>query len=75
MRQLVKFGLVGATGFMINVGVFAFCLRALDLHYRLAYVIAFAVAVSNNFIWNRIWTFRHQRDGSHVAMQGRASSP
>jgi putative flippase GtrA len=70
VRQLVKFGLVGATGFMINVCVFAFCLRALDLHYRLAYVIAFGVAVSNNFIWNRIWTFRHQRDESHVAMQG-----
>ena len=69
-RQLVKFGLVGATGFAINVGVFAFCLRALDVHYRIAYVIAFAVAVTNNFVWNRIWTFRHQRDGSHVAMQG-----
>jgi putative flippase GtrA len=69
-RQLVKFGLVGATGFLINVGVFAFCLRALDVHYRLAYVIAFAVAVTNNFVWNRVWTFRHQRDGSHVAMQG-----
>ena len=69
-RQLVKFGLVGATGFAINVGVFAFCLRELGVHYRIAYVIAFAVAVTNNFVWNRIWTFRHQRDGSHVAMQG-----
>jgi dolichol-phosphate mannosyltransferase len=69
-RQLVKFGLVGATGFLINVGVFAFCLRVLDIHYRLAYVIAFTVAVTNNFVWNRIWTFRHQKDGSHAAMQG-----
>ena len=69
-RQLVKFGLVGATGFIINVSVFAFCLRVLDVHYRLAYVFAFCVAVSNNFIWNRLWTFRLQRNGSHVAMQG-----
>jgi putative flippase GtrA len=69
-RQLVKFGLVGATGFLINVSVFAFCLRVLDVHYRLAYVVAFCVAVTNNFVWNRIWTFKHQRDGSHVAMQG-----
>ena len=50
--------------------VFAFCLRVLDVHYRLAYVFAFCVAVTNNFIWNRIWTFRQQRDDSHVAMQG-----
>ena len=69
-RQLVKFGLVGATGFVINVSVFAFCLRVLDVHYRLAYVFAFCVAVTNNFFWNRVWTFRHQKDGSHVAMQG-----
>jgi putative flippase GtrA len=69
-RQLVKFGLVGATGFVINVSVFAFCLRVLDVHYRLAYVCAFCVAVTNNFFWNRVWTFRHQKDDSHVAMQG-----
>jgi dolichol-phosphate mannosyltransferase len=69
-RQLVKFGLVGASGFIVNVSVFAFCLRVLDVHYRLAYVFAFCVAVSNNFIWNRLWTFRQQRNGSHVAMQG-----
>jgi putative flippase GtrA len=69
-RQLVKFGLVGATGFVINVGVFAFSLEVLDVHYRIAYVLAFCVAVSNNFVWNRVWTFRHQRDGSHMAMQG-----
>jgi putative flippase GtrA len=69
-RQLVKFGLVGASGFIINVSVFAFCLRVLGVHYRLAYVFAFGVAVTNNFCWNRLWTFRHQRDGSHMAMQG-----
>ena len=69
-RQLVKFGLVGASGFIVNVSVFAFCLRVLAVHYRLAYVIAFCVAVSNNFVWNRLWTFRQQRNGSHVAMQG-----
>jgi putative flippase GtrA len=69
-RELVKFGLVGASGFIVNVTVFAFCLRVLDVHYRLAYVFAFCVAVTNNFIWNRLWTFRRQRDDSHVAMQG-----
>jgi putative flippase GtrA len=69
-RQLVKFGLVGATGFIINVGVFAFSLEVLDVHYRLAYVFAFCVAVTNNFVWNRVWTFRHQKDDSHMAMQG-----
>jgi dolichol-phosphate mannosyltransferase len=69
VRQLVKFGLVGATGFVINVSVFAFSLRVLDVHYRLAYVFAFCVAVTSNFVWNRVWTFRHEKDDSHVALQ------
>jgi dolichol-phosphate mannosyltransferase len=50
--------------------VFAFSLRVLEVHYRLAYVFAFCIAVTNNFFWNRVWTFRHQKDGLHVAMQG-----
>jgi putative flippase GtrA len=69
LRQLIKFGLVGATGFVINVSVFAFSLRVLDVHYRLAYVFAFCVAVTSNFVWNRVWTFRHEKDDSHVALQ------
>ena len=69
VRQLVKFGLVGATGFVINVSVFAFSLRVLDVHYRLAYVFAFCLAVTSNFVWNRVWTFRHEKDDSHVALQ------
>ena len=69
LRQLVKFGIVGATGFVVNVTVFAFSLQVLDLHYRVAYVIAFCVAVTNNFVGNRLWTFRLQRNGQ-VAQQG-----
>ena len=53
-----------------TVSVFAFSLRVLEVHYRLAYVFAFCIAVTNNFFWNRVWTFRHQKDGLHVAMQG-----
>jgi putative flippase GtrA len=27
------------------------------------------VAVTSNFVWNRVWTFRHEKDDSHVALQ------
>ncbi|HSI79384.1 MAG TPA: GtrA family protein [Solirubrobacterales bacterium] len=56
--QLFKFGLVGASGYVINLTVFALLTNALDAHHVAAAVIAFCVAVSNNFIWNRTWTFR-----------------
>jgi dolichol-phosphate mannosyltransferase len=55
--QLVRFGLVGASGYVINLAVFALCLEALGLNYRLAATAAFAVAVTNNFFLNRHWTF------------------
>jgi len=55
--QLIRFGLVGATGFVINVGVYALCVHALAIDYRVAFVLAWLVAVSNNFLLNRHWTF------------------
>ena len=56
--QLVKFCAVGASGYVVNLCVFAFCVEVLGLHHLLAATAAFVVAVTNNFWWNRHWTFR-----------------
>jgi putative flippase GtrA len=55
--QLARFTAVGASGYVVNLVTFAACVHALDLDFRIAAVIAFLVAVSNNFWWNRHWTF------------------
>jgi putative flippase GtrA len=55
--QLVKFGLVGGSGYLINLGVFAVLSGSLGLHYVAAAIGAFCVAVTNNFLLNRHWTF------------------
>jgi dolichol-phosphate mannosyltransferase len=55
--QLLKFGIVGGSGYLINLGVFALLSDNLGVHYLVAAVGSFAVAVSNNFLWNRYWTF------------------
>lgn len=55
--QLFKFGLVGGSGYLINLAVFALCTGILDVHHVAAAIAAFAVAVTNNFLWNRHWTF------------------
>lgn len=55
--QLVKFGLVGASGYLINLAVFAVLAGSLDVHHIVAAIGAFCVAVTNNFLWNRYWTF------------------
>ena len=60
--QLVRFACVGASGYVVNLAVFAVCVHSLSLNYRLAAFFAFLVAVTNNFVWNRLWTF-DARDG------------
>jgi putative flippase GtrA len=56
--QLIKFCAVGASGYAVNLVVFAICVEGLGVHHLIAATIAFVVAVTNNFWWNRHWTFR-----------------
>ena len=55
--QLVKFGIVGGSGYLINLAVFAVLAGSLGVHHAVAAIGAFCVAVSSNFLWNRYWTF------------------
>src|ERR1700748_2180275 len=55
--QLLKFGVVGGSGYLINLGVFAFLSGNLGVYHAVAAVGAFCVAVTSNFLWNRYWTF------------------
>lgn len=66
--QLVKFAVVGASGFVVNLAVFSLVVAVLDADYRIANVLAYLVAVSNNFALNRLWTFSEQR-GDRVRFQ------
>ena len=59
--QLVKFCAVGASGYVVNLCVFTLCVEALGLHHLVGATVAFVVAVTNNFWWNRHWTFRAGR--------------
>jgi len=66
-EQLAKFCAVGAVGYLLNLGVYDGLLHA-GLHYLLAATCSFLVAVTNNYVWNRVWTFRDRRAG--IAAQG-----
>lgn len=66
--QLAKFCTVGATGYVVNLAVFSALVLGADVHHLPAATLSFLVAVTNNYTWNRLWTFHGQR--GHVAYQG-----
>jgi putative flippase GtrA len=65
--QFARFCAVGASGYAVNLAVYAALLQA-GLHYLAAAAIAFLVAAASNYAWNRTWTFRTA--GAPVLGQG-----
>ncbi|HMK07546.1 MAG TPA: GtrA family protein [Anaerolineales bacterium] len=61
LSRFLKFSVVGAVGFVIDIGIFNL------LHVRAGWqeipseVVSFSVAVTSNFIWNRYWTYPDSR--------------
>jgi putative flippase GtrA len=63
--QLLKFGVVGASGYAVNLAVYAILL-GIGAHKAAA--VSFVVSAANNYWWNRHWTFADQK--GHFALQG-----
>jgi dolichol-phosphate mannosyltransferase len=55
--QLIRFGMVGGVGFAVNLVVYTVLVHGVGVDYRAASVAAWLVAVINNFVLNRHWTF------------------
>jgi putative flippase GtrA len=66
--QLVRFCLVGASGYFLNLAVFSALVEGGGVHYIPSAVLAFCVAWSSNFVLNKHWTFR--RHGLSTLQQG-----
>jgi putative flippase GtrA len=66
--ELARFGAVGASGYVVNLAVFAAVVHLASTPRLAGAVLGWTVAVANNFFWNRRWTFA-ARDG-HAGFQG-----
>jgi putative flippase GtrA len=56
-KQLVRFLCVGASGYCINIATFFVCIHLLGFVDVASLITAFLIASTNNFWWNRHWTF------------------
>jgi len=55
--QLLKFCIVGVSGYVVNLIVYSVLIRGFGVQYITASIVAFLVAWLNNFVLNRQWTF------------------
>jgi putative flippase GtrA len=72
VRQFLKFGVVGASGFVVNLVIFTLLQRVVPNHtgtlqYNLIYSVAFLAGGVSNYFLNRAWTFRST---GHVGREG-----
>lgn len=72
VRQFVKFGIVGASGFIVNAVVFTVLQQYTPkadqaARYTLNFSLAFLSGGISNYFLNRAWTFR---SSGHALVQG-----
>jgi len=61
-KQLIRFLCVGASGYVVNLISFFILVHPFSAADILAFVLAAVVASTNNFFWNRHWTFQATED-------------
>ncbi len=56
--RFIQFCLVGFSGLFVDLTVFSFLRKALELGLTRSTILSAEVAIINNFLWNDLWTFR-----------------
>jgi putative flippase GtrA len=76
-KRFMKFGAVGASGVVVNLGVLYLCQEFLfiaietpGMRLNLSLAVAIFFATVNNFYWNRAWTWsdRFHRPDKHLIL-------
>ncbi len=55
--RFVKFGIVGGSGILVNMGFLWLFTEVFGIYYLVSSVLAIFLAIINNFIWNDLWTW------------------
>ena len=60
--KLLKFGIVGCSGMVIDFGMTYLCKEILKINKFLSNGIGFVLAATSNYFLNRNWTFNSQSE-------------
>jgi len=60
-KRFIRFGIVGVIGSIVDFGFLNLFTLVFNLPFILSSILSFSLAVVNNFVLNRIWTFPGSR--------------
>jgi dolichol-phosphate mannosyltransferase len=58
MKEFIKFGIVGGSGILVNMGFFYLFTRHAGIRIEFASPMAIEISILTNFLLNNAWTFR-----------------
>lgn len=61
VRRFIKFCIVGASGFGVNVGLLALFVEIVGMHKVWAQIPSYQISILTNFAFNEFWTFSDRR--------------
>jgi len=60
IKKVIRFGLIGASGMVLDYGVTFLCKEFWLLDKYIANIFGFAVAATSNYFLNRMWVFSNE---------------
>lgn len=73
-KRFLKFGTVGASGTVVNIGVLYVAqeyifntVQTTEIKLNLSLALAIFLATLNNFFWNRLWTWADRKQHHHLS--------
>ena len=61
IKRLIKFCIVGASGFCVNLGLLAIFVEVVGMHKVWAQIPSYQISILTNFMFNDFWTFSDRR--------------
>ena len=59
-KRIIKFGIIGISGTVIDFAVLTTLVELAGFNILIANTISFIFGATNNFVWNKFWTFRNK---------------
>jgi dolichol-phosphate mannosyltransferase len=58
IKEFFKFCVVGGIGTLINISILYLLTEKIKVYYIISAIFSFVIAMSSNFLLNKIWTFK-----------------